>query len=75
MRTLPAAPLLSALVFLATIWETKGAQASKDPCQPGFAQSFYSVSVSRDVAQGQHITKAPLHAFPCVCSDCNQTVH
>ncbi|KAF1390268.1 hypothetical protein PFLUV_G00056310 [Perca fluviatilis] len=59
MRT-DFALVLTAALLLDTFWRNNGEHASKDPCRPGFSQSFYSVLISRDVLQSQGIRKAQL---------------
>ncbi|XP_039655771.1 cadherin-4-like [Perca fluviatilis] len=56
MRT-DFALVLTAALLLDTFWRNNGEHASKDPCRPGFSQSFYSVLISRDVLQSQGIRK------------------
>ncbi|KAF7660760.1 hypothetical protein LDENG_00275770 [Lucifuga dentata] len=51
------AVVLTAALLIDTFWRNNGEHTSKDPCRPGFSQSFYSVLVSRDVLQGQGILK------------------
>ncbi|KAM8830553.1 cadherin-4-like isoform 1-T1 [Synchiropus picturatus] len=52
MRT-DFALVLAAALFLDSFTGNNGVQASKDPCRPGFTQSFYSVPVLKDLLQSQ----------------------
>ncbi|KAJ8409024.1 hypothetical protein AAFF_G00240450 [Aldrovandia affinis] len=50
--------LVMSAVLLGTSWGNYGDVPSKQPCKPGFSESFYTVFVSRDILQGQTLLKA-----------------
>ncbi|XP_068172386.1 cadherin-4 [Antennarius striatus] len=49
--------ILAFSLIVGTSSGSKGSQALKPPCRPGFSQNFYTVIVSRDLLHGQSLLK------------------